>query len=259
MRRYRKATMILGVIVVILLVVCFLLGHKLDNFYKLEKEVNNYSIELDTNSAEIKYLYDMAHVDDSCILLHQEVFDSKKLLVNDMSSVYRSQLTSKYYSNQVFEGPYDSNGYSLMYVLEDNVRNAYDLVFGPGSGSAITSIRYGIYDLKYNPEMKRFDGYITGGGGWVCDYFDEEIISAIKYRDRIEITTVVWFMFNEKEGIYKDLDGNLKLEFNADGASENIISDFVNTYKDELQTYKYTYKLNDNGFYNYYSVERIKN
>lgn len=262
MRRYRKATLVLSIVVVLLLVICSLFGYMLYGYkMKSMSENDNVPIELENDSVEVKYLYDMAHVDDSCVLLHREVFNNKKLLANDMLSEYKSQLASRYFGTYVLEGAHDANGYSLIYVGEDRVRDAYDLIFGNGSGDAVTSVKYGIYDLKYNPTMKRFDAYVTGGGGWTCDVYQEEVIKAVKYNDRVELTTVVWFMFNDKEGIYRDVYGEEIIvdDFDWGTDGDDSVNVFLNTYQQQLQTYRYTFKLNDNGFYNYYSVERIKN
>ncbi len=177
-----------------------------------------------------------------------------------MSDHYKTLLTSQLYMENVVGN--NETG-STIYVEEQYVKEAYDKLFGEGYYNTSVQAYYQCYYLNYNPDNKRFEAEWIPCGWGVQDMYDERIIKAEKYSDLIEITSVVWFKFSKETEIYKDINGLEKIDFIISGESDEALEEstrkFVNTYKDELQQYTYTFKLNENGSYNYYGVERTKN
>ena len=94
-----------------------------------------------------------------------------------------------------------------------------------------------------------------GCGGRLGMNSSEIIIKAEKFDDRVEITSAVGYSSVE-DTIYKHHDFKEKVSDKINVSIDELEA-FVRNNPSKFYNYKYTFKLNDNGFYNYYSIERV--
>lgn len=227
----------------------------------MEEEVKeNEGVKLDINSVEVKYLHGMtAYSQMINNNINSEVYGNKKLTVTEMSDAYKQNITSSFYAGNVYgQQTMDSQ----VYVDAKAVKNAYDLTFGEGHYKKELAAKYQCFDLKYDAAQDRYTNTWIPCGLAGVNYAHEVPLSAVKYDDRIEIIVGVVFSYIE-DGFYGDFEKTKKLAGNIGGDSnealENSFKALVNNNIDSVSQYTYTFKLNKNGFYNYYSVERTKN
>lgn len=111
----------------------------------------------------------------------------------------------------------------------------------------------------YNESTQTYTQKGLGCGGTLVPFYEANIISAKKYKDRIEITEVVgYFEFNTTDSssnptpnLYNNKKEKIKIASNV--GSENGLA----TYKDQLYKYTFTFKLED-GEYHFNKIERNK-
>lgn len=224
------------------------------------KEEVEESVKLDVNSVEVKYLHGMTEYSNMISNgINKEVYGSKKLTVSEMSDAYKQNITSSYYAGNVYgQQTLDST----VYVEASAVKAAYDLTFGEGHYKKDLAAKFQCFDLKYDASQDRYTNTWIPCGIAGINYAYEVPLSAVKYDDRIEITVGVVFSYFE-DGFYGDFEKTKKLVGNIGGDSnealKNSYAALVNNNIDSVSQYTYTFKLNKNGFYNYYSVERTKN
>lgn len=97
----------------------------------------------------------------------------------------------------------------------------------------------------------------TGLGGSLIPYYETTIVKALKYEDKIEIfEKVIYIRYTDNdEKVSKNIyaaDKKTIIDENIDGDNYNI-----NNYLNELDSYKYTFNLEDGKYY-FYSVEKVE-
>lgn len=263
---------LLSILVVLLLIISIFLGYLVfgnendkkedieitdNNSGDNKKEEEEKPEELSINDSVVVDLYKMTRVSAFTTGgIFEEPYKNQKLTVDEMSDFYRAGIAANLYNDKVVSS--DEIG-SLVYVSENYVKEAYNQIFGEGYYNTSVPIHYHCMPLAYDSNNNRFTANWIPCGLAGVNYSIDRVIKAVKYSDRIEITAVVWFNDLE-EGVYVDVDGNKKLGIaTADPTNETEITGFVDKYKEQLQHYTHTFKLNENGSYNYYSIERTKN
>lgn len=210
--------------------------------------------EIDIRDASILKLYDNAHYNWT-IGSDQFVFNNKALSVSDMDINYKMGL-----AGNVFFGNMNVNyGTNTKTISYDDVRRGYEEVFGPNTFDLIEKFNLGCGDYIYNSSSKEYVNTTDGCGGATVDTEIEELISAKKYNDRIEIISAVMYLAGEENAIYRDYNHTNKIkDFGEVAQSTKQLAIYVSENSDYLEQYTYTFKLNDDGFYYYAGVERTQ-
>ncbi len=135
-------------------------------------------------------------------------------------------------------------------IYEDDMKNAYIKLFGSLDNYNPTSFTVGCMQFYYNGNDRLYTAY-----KFTCDssnplHIKEEIKDMYEDNGKIIIETVM--------GVYSDY----KYLFNYSNLYNAVAIDFdesksVLDYEDNLNTYKYTFNKNDNGYY-FESIEKTK-
>lgn len=264
---------ILFLILVIAGLVCYILIDDgvidVPNITKTEKVNNSGSkkngsktdkgTELDITNGSVVELYKMAHLDTYGS--DQMVFNNKKLTFEDMDDDYRFRLASRYFPKVHV----DSENESIRYLTEDEVKAAFEKVFGPKTYKKVNKFATICPIYEYNEGNSRYQYTSEGGCGGAAGMWEvEEILTATKYDNRIEIVSgVVYYRGNNGEdAVYKDYNRKTKLidvmTGNDTDTRDTKIKEYLLSHRDDIEQYTYTYELNDDGFYYYKGVERTQ-
>ena len=214
-------------------------------------------VNLDITNSNIVSMFKNAHAFG--YITDEKIFNNKKLSVADMDTKYKFLLAA----NSLILGT------TTDMILEENVKIAYEKIFGPNTYTHIEKLDFNCPIYTYNP-----DGYFVaqngGCGGSTGVWEEEKIISAKRYSDRIEITSAVIFFRKIEDitviddtGIYKDYNRTEKLADISTTADDSTsihkkLNDYIDENKNNIQQYTYTFTLNEDGFYYYTGVERTK-
>lgn len=154
-------------------------------------------------------------------------------------------------------------------IIEYNSINDPDLGYYPGY-QANVDIRGKRF--KYDRDKQEFSLTRYGLGGPDLVEYDTKIISAQKYRDKIEIVSKVMFelwIADVEENVaklYRETTDNERtinnriIKFDkeiADVSSQKYEDVKIDDYLDKLDSFKWTFTLNDNGNYIFNKVEKI--
>lgn len=128
-------------------------------------------------------------------------------------------------------------------------------------------------NFAYNPSTQTYSQSGTGCGGTALPFYESKIVSATKYNDRIEITMLAgYFEYNTSSDtepileLYNNNSEKVKIASNIteDVANPDPTQYFeytyykaLDTYKDQLYKYKFTFNLED-GEYHFKKIERQK-
>ena len=135
-------------------------------------------------------------------------------------------------------------------IYEDDMKNAYVKLFGSLDNYNPTSFTVGCMQFYYNNNEKVFTAYKFSCDSSNSLHIKEEIKDMYEDNGKIVIETVM--------GVYSDY----KYLFNYSNLYNSIAVDFdesksVLDFEDKLNTYKYTFNKNDNGYY-FESIEKTK-
>ena len=273
MEKKNNTNIFLIIIIVVLLLLVGGLGFYIFNDGKSSSVLNDNQqnnleekdegVSLSVDNAHIQEMFRNVHPEDY-ITFNQEMYGYKKRSVEEMDEFYKSRIAENIY------GKYVSGVGSSAYIDEKYVKIAYESIFGEGTYKTMESISYNYIcgGMKYVAEEKKYvssDNVCGGASGvWIRD----EVIDAIKYKDRIEIISANVVIKLDDGNFYKtyetkDVVGNyaqdnLENKEKIDKFINNEIPEFIRSNKDKLQQYKFIFKLDKNGFYYYTGYERIK-
>ena len=233
-----------------------------------DTEKDDTRVELDPENANIKYLFDTAHFGATGVDAH--VYRDGGYKVSEMSEEDKIALLGRQWYPLVehYSTGTSPNLTTTYYLDEDTLKDVYERTFGPNTYSTVNQIYDGLcVTLNYDATNKRYS-YIgsIGCGGTSAFGVHEKIISAIKYSDRIEIVSATVYLDGMSNQMYKDYNkttslGELLVDENTVNnreERENTYNQYIEENKDNLEQYKYTYNLNEDGFYYLTSVERTK-
>lgn len=234
----------------------------------LGNDKNDLNAELlNVNSDEVKSLYKKVDFNNDFMSINAhikywEMLSKDKVVAKDLSDKTRLLMAVNYKGSDLIKnGPgvymnVDNLEYPnyVRYVEEQEIIDAFNKVFGDNATyhkvDALNICEHYVYESRDNR-------YVTydGGCGDLFDYvYIEEILSAEKYSDRIEITTGVAYCSLYETACYRDYEQKEQIENLENNEDFNI-----NDYLDDIYKYKYTFTKDDNSNdYYFYSVEKIK-
>lgn len=219
---------------------------------------------IDINNENIKALFESSY-DHMSYGIDETIFKNTHLSVNDMNDSYKIRLAYSRFSGKI-EQDLSSGGDYTYSIKEEDVRAAYEQIFGPNTFQRPASINLGCGDYTYNSQTKKYVNNKSGCGGASAFSAEQDIIRATKYKDRIEITSAVCFVSGADNALFKDYEKREKirdltesdLTNTVDNPASTRIKQYIQQDKDKLTQYTYTYKLGSDGFYYYIGVEKTK-
>lgn len=222
-----------------------------------EEEVNEDVgdvISLDVDNPNVIDLFNMAH---GSLGMGNDwaMFKEGKTLASDMDYDYKLYVASSIYGNAVIDFTNTVTNQYRLELSEAPIKNAVNLVFGEGNYKKIDRVPYLCGVLFWDNTKNIYYSDNLGCGGRLGMNSSEIIIKAEKFDDRVEITSAVGYSFVE-DTIYKHYDFKEKVSDKINVSIDELEA-FVRNNPNKFYNYKYTFKLNDNGFYNYYSIERV--
>lgn len=178
---------------------------------------------------------------------------AKSLKAKELSEKCKFNIASKIYGNYLVSA---ENG--LRYILETDVSYAYESLFGEGKYKAQEIIPYGEnMSLLYSES----DGYYFVHNG-IGDYSNEnvsyeKILSAKKDKNYLYINSAVLYYEPNNRVICVDYDCEEVLDTISEGDNTSSYFDlYIEHNNKKLNRYKYTFKLDKNGFYKYVGFEK---
>lgn len=227
------------------------INHEINKKGNNEEKLQNAKIEdIDINNEKIIELFTNSHA-FGLIGIDANIYNRDQLNLEEMTDDYKMMLAARLYNDKIETTEYSSE------VKEEYVKNAYEKIFGPNTYTKKNEIKSGCQIYKYDENTKSYKAGPAGCGGATTSNVYEEIIKATKYDDRIEITSAA--VFTVENTLYKDYNNTQKLgELLVSDLERSKMKEYVIKNKDNLEKYTYTYKLNDDGFYYYTGVKKVK-
>lgn len=232
-----------------------------------DNNVSNQNVKienLDIDSEFVKSLFSKTEYYEH-ISSRNEYFLKDKLLVSEMSDDLKARIAI---ANMPENSIQNGEGKKFVeeipvgeYFSEKNLIDGFSRAFGKNSTyTRLDKIGNSNYEIGYNfYENEEIYYAIPGGSGYVVPFsYDEDIISASKFSNKIEITTTLAYCGISDDlnhsGCYADSEGKILID-----STINQGYDFSGLkYKDKLSQYKYTFTLdNSDGNYYFYSVEKV--
>lgn len=223
-----------------------------------EKEDTPNITELDVNDANVKAFIRQVH--NPAEQFDTFIYQNGGGMVEDMAEEYKFAIATNTKDVQLTPiSPADSEG-NVGYVDEEDVKEAYERLFGSGTYHNINSFTLGCASMSYDSVNSRYVTTVDGCGVAISpvDVY-EEIINAQKENDTLTVVTAVAFYDSSTGKLYKDVDLTDEVSFTTSTSStEEDIRGYVNSYQDSLTQYTYTFQMGNDGFYYYVGVERTK-
>lgn len=223
-----------------------------------EKEETPEIVEIDVNNANVRALFDQVHSPD--VGFDTFIFQNGGGTVEDMTEEYKFSIATNTNAVQITTvNPEEYNEEVYGYVMEEDVKDAYERLFGPNTYHSIESFTLGCMPMSYDSANGRYVATTYGCGGKTMIDLYEEIISIQKEEGTLSVTTAVGFLDTNTGKLYKDMDLTVETPFTANtNYTEEEIRNYINSYKDNLTQYTYTFEYGNDGFYYYTGVERTK-
>lgn len=246
-----------------------------DSEEKVEKEPFDFDEsdkgkEISITDSEVVRLFNLVSAD----LNQYDIFKSKQTLVSELTPDVRARLARNLYRDKLVSvggNVYFHNGKQYVNnekfeVDEQHVINAYNSLFGEGyySTEYVAYCNILCCEMKYDAASKKYTGYQDACGVVASEYeyYEfEELIKAVEYSDRLELTVSVLYPYvgfyeNNFRFYYRDYERTIKLPL--DNVSYEEARSYQKTNADSLEQFTYVFKLNNNQ-YNYYGVYKTKN
>ncbi len=262
----KKVNIGLVILVVILLLTCIGMGififinkdnkeEKVEQNQneKIEKpEIKDKITELDINDTLVESLYKMTQSEyDKCGYPNQPL-----LLENIGDKLNPSNMTDDYKGKLIYDYVPTTKE-----ISEDNMKSAYEKVFGPNTYKVMNTINFDILgSINYDSNNKKYILTFEPGETWPCVthlYNKEVIIKAIKNKNTIKITTAYAFNGNFSMDVYKDPNEKEPLGETVSLNDESAIP-YIKEHQDKLRQLTYTFKKATDENYYYLEVERTK-
>lgn len=210
---------------------------------------DNY-VELNIDDININKLFEIVKITGNTC----DGYDTKSSVnVKEMSDKCKFSLASCLYLDDVRVA---ANG--VQYVYEDDVKNAYEFLYGYKTYKSVESIPYRVgLNLNYNAQYKYYfyEGVYDEVGTPITKY--EKIISAKRNEDMLYITSATLFYEAINSVLCKDVECATVVEnMNNEPSYPDYYSLYVDHNKDKLNQYTFKFKMDDAGFYNYVGFER---
>lgn len=211
-------------------------------------------IELDIDDVNVRNLFGMAHGPMNMGAGYNQ-FPTDKMLASEIPYEEKLFFASTRYAKSI----YNSINYNTMvttyYLNADAVKSALEYVFGDVEYKQVDKVPYLCGYLNYDSKSNQYIGTL-GCGGNIGGGTTEEVIKAEKINDLIEITSATAYYG----------PGSVDYELYKDSSSEMIVGlstpeemhEYIKNNPEKFNNYKYTFKLNENGFYKFHSIEKVK-
>lgn len=223
-----------------------------------EKEDTPSITEIDVDDANVKALIRQVH--NPAEQFDTFIYQNGGGMVEDMTEEYKFAIATNTKDVQLTPiSPADSEG-NVGYVDEEDIKEAYERLFGSGTYRNINSFTLGCASMSYDSVNSRYVTSVDGCGVAISPVnVYEEIINAQKENDMLTVVTAVAFYDSSTGKLYKDVDLTDEVSFTTSTSStEEDIRGYVNSYQDSLTQYTYTFQMGNDGFYYYAGVERTK-
>ena len=273
-----KKNIIIGILIFLLLCVVgiciYLVVDKSNSVVDNEKEQTENKIEeLDVNDELVQNLYKKIDVFDNYLsgdyfgyifkdkLTYKDIENGAKLYI-----AFVSLDTSKYMDDKEYFHIPDSEMEKSLKDIFGDVNYTHEAFHGTGEARKNGSEKY----IKYDAIKKEYHySYPYIGCTFGCPVIRTKLTNAIKNDKDIELYQLMVYEEHGSETeepysrpcyyIYENIGG-----YKIDGKCVDSLEDYDveswdEQYKDKLDTYKYTFKYNEeDDKYYFYSVERIQ-
>ena len=212
-------------------------------------------VQLNIDDAEVKYLYNMAN--GRRLGNYTRYYDEKKI-VSEIPYEEKLFFAEKVYENFITQNINYNNMTATYYIEAEYVKYALEMVFDDVEYQQVDSIPYVCGVLEYDSKTDNYVGSLGCDGNTSYIQIYEDIVGAKKYDDVIEITTAVAYYSYDYE-VFKEKDATEKLtSFSYDVDFSSEMTNYLRNNHENLHGYKYTFKLDETGFYKFYSMEKHK-
>lgn len=222
-----------------------------------EENVKEVKEALNVDNPNVVRLFNLSKNNYGTFGYDELVYGSEKISVDDMDEIYKMQLASNIFSNDI-EPYFGTNATSI--VSYESVKNAYETIFGPNTfNNTLNNFTLLCDTYNYDALTKSYNITSVGCGGTTSVIRGESVVNAYKYSDRIEITTAVAYYNVDDSKIFRDLE--MKNEIKDFKMSANIreeLNKYVADNKDYLTQFTFTYELGEDGFYYFVGVEKTQ-
>lgn len=210
------------------------------------------SVEVNIEDSNIKDFFNTVKVTNKDVCLDGGYQNQEKVLVSQLKSSCRYSIASKIYEKRV-EKSLDGK----LYVSEDDVKDAYESLYGVGTYEKQDSIPcFYKTNFMYRDGMYFTEKVAPEEGSSLDSY--EKIIHATRKDEELEITSAVVYYEHVLGLLCKDQNcensiGNVKVGFDY---GEEYLSLYVEHNQKNLYQYTYHFQMDDAGFYRYMGYER---
>lgn len=246
--------MLIVVLCGIIFFVCYergLIKFSLKDSKETESFIGQNSNELSINkdNLDVLKLFDVVKISDN----YCDGYNlKKKLNVSKMNSKCKFDLASNIYKKSAV---FNNDG--ILYVSEDDVRYAYEYLYGYNTYEVQEQIPYNNSYLLYNSETRNYflNSETNEIGTSLISY--EKIVDILKKKNYLYITSSVVYYDKANKVLCRD--------YNCDSVirglnNEPNYPDYYDLYIDHnysnLYKYEYKFKMDKNGFYKYVGFER---
>ena len=223
---------------------------------KIKKEILLDStpeiIEIDIHDRNIQKLYHIVKITDSNTCWEDGYQEHDHIDVKKLSTKCKFSIASNLYKDQV-EKTLDGK----LYVKEEDVRSAYEELFGNGTYERQDSIPC-FYKTNF---LFRDDYYFTESvnpeeGSSMTSY--EKLLKAYRKDNNLDIISGVVYHERVLHLLCKDSRCEHVIEpLQADAEyNEAYLSLYIDHNKDHLYQYTYHFKMDEAGFYRYMGYDR---
>lgn len=227
-----------------------------------QKEIDNGNLnkyeELNVeNSMVMKFNQTMNYMNDYFIGedLFGYFYQKDKYTVDDVKDEVKIFLAIR----SLYQPSWDNVGIDeFIEVSEDDVKKSFENLFGISvsfKNKDVGGSPCGYAGFKYDESKKIYTQIGNGCGGIGKPTYKTKIVSAKKYKDRIEFVEKVAYLT-----IGEDVSKGYKVYKSSDKQTElgPITDNVIEDYLESLDSYKYTFKYDSkNDKYYFYSVEKV--
>ena len=219
---------------------------------KKEESKTTMAIKVDIEDGNIKRFFNTVKITDKDICPEGGYKEQKQVLVGSLSTKCRFSIASNIYEKNV-EKTLDGK----LYVKEEDVRNAYEELFGTSTYERQDSIPC-LYKSNF---IFRDDYYFTEKINPEEDTSEtsyEKLLYAVRDGEKLDLTSVVIYYEHVVNLLCKDSRCNEVIEEIKKGTeyNEDYLSLYVDHNKNKLYQYTYHFEMDKAGFYRYVGYER---
>ena len=264
--------LLVTILVIVLLAVSFAFGYGIGGTKVVEKVITN-GVEKNNDNTNDSGAFRTIDADSMVTNLWNRVNFSGMLNINnyselnyngqnvsEMSDKLKGKLASTYFGNTLND--YSNN---RVYIKESDIQYGYDSLFGAGTYKSGQKVYGSCLDLTYDGDfVMSYGAYVSPApacGGTSLVGFKEAIVKVEKNSNKMVITSALAFYSSETNSVYKtykDATNKENAITEPNAVQENAFNNYVETNKESLTQYKFTFDVDSNGFYKYVGYELVK-